>query len=435
MAKIKLSGVAVPHHKNTNDCVTELLPVPDKVYIAMSQHIGAPCEPIVAVGDEVKVGQLIADSSSYISAPIHSSVSGKVTAITDLIMPSGARTKTIEIETDKLQTVSEDVKPPVVESYEDFIAAVKASGLVGLGGAGFPTHVKYSPANLKDIDTLMINAAECEPYITADYRTMMEDTEDIADGIHAVMKWMGIKNCVIGVEDNKAPAIQKLNDRFKSEPNIRVQSLKSKYPQGGEKIMMYETTGRIAQEGKLIAESGVIASNVASVAFVGSYLRTGMPLITKRLTVDGSAIARNGNVRAPIGTPIKDIAEFFGGYKKPVKKIMMGGPMMGITVYNENYPLMKNNNALLFFDEAESKEFTESPCIRCGRCVRACPANLMPIQLDNAYEHRDVDALKKFKVNLCIECGCCAYVCPAKRQLVLANRLGKALVRAADAKK
>lgn len=430
-----LKGVRAPHRKNTRDSATVTMPVPDQVFIVMSQHMGPPCDVLVAPKDEVKVGQVIGDSGAFLSAPIHSSVSGTVLRIDEIIMSNGVRSKAVVIETDKKQELHPDIKPPVISNKEDFIKAVKASGLVGLGGAGFPTHIKFNPKNPDDVDTLIINAAECEPYITSDYRTIMEEAGDVVDGIRAVMKHLGIKSCRIGVEDNKPEAISKLTEMTKSDTGVEVVTLKSKYPQGAEKVLIYETTGRIVPEGKLPADVGVLVVNVTTAAKLARYLRDGVSLVSKRVTVDGGAVKNPKNVMAVIGTPVGQVLDFCGGFKAEPKKILMGGPMMGVAVYNADYPLTKSSNAVLAFDESQVESFNETDCIRCGRCVRACPFNLMPLRIEEAFEKNDNDALKKYKVNLCMECGCCAFACPAKRQLVHTHRLAKGRLRRAETAK
>ncbi len=427
MAK-SLNGIFVKHHKNTEDAKTEIMPIPDKVVMPMIQHMGAPCEVAVKLTEEVKVGQLIGSSTAFICAPIHSSVSGKVTGIEEILLSNGSKTKAVVITTDKEQTVCEDVKPPVVNTHEDFVEAVKQSGLVGLGGAGFPTYVKLNPKNLSEVDTLIVNAAECEPYITSDFRCMMEDTEDVVNGMELIKKYLGLKNVYIGIEDNKPEAIKLLTEKLKNLDGYKVCSLKSKYPQGGEKVLIYETTGKIVPEGKLPADVGVIVSNVTSVAFISQYIKTGMPLISKRITVDGGAVANPKNIIAPMGASFEDIFNFCGGFKAEPKKVIMGGPMMGIAVTSLSAPLIKNNNAVLAFNEAETKEKPETPCIRCGKCIAACPFNLMPAGIEKNYKAENVDALRELKVNLCMECGCCSYVCPAKRNLVVVNKLAKKLI-------
>ena len=429
-----LKGVRTRHCKNTQDVETEIMPVPDLVYIVMSQHMGPPCNVLVNPKDSVKVGQVIGDSDAFLSAPIHSSVSGTVLRIDETIMPNGTRSKTVVIETDKLQEMTEGLKPPAVNSKDDFLAAVKASGVVGLGGAGFPTHIKLNPKNLDKIDTLIVNAAECEPYITSDYRTLMEDTDEALDGISAIMKHLHIPNCIIGIEDNKPKAIELWEKRVREMKGVSVKKLRSQYPQGAEKVLIYETTGRIVPEGKLPADIGAIVVNITTAACVQHYLKTGHPLTTKRITVDGGAITLKKNLRVVIGAPIKDVAEYCGGYREEPSKILMGGPMMGIAIYDQDYPVVKNNNAILFFDEKEAKSPEETPCIRCGRCVRSCPMNLMPLRIEDAFGREDEDGLREYKVNLCMECGCCAFACPAKRHLVHTNRLAKVRLQKADRK-
>jgi electron transport complex protein RnfC len=312
---------------------------------------------------------------------------------------------------------------------------VKAAGLVGLGGAGFPTHVKLSPSDRSRVDTLLINAAECEPYITSDYRTMMEDRDDVLAGINAIMKHIGIPRCVICIEDNKPEAIQVMAEMVKNNGAVSVHMLKSRYPHGAEKVLIYEATGRIVPEGKLPANAGVIVVNVTTVAALAGTLRTGVPLINRRVTVDGGAVTHKKNLLVPIGTPISAILEYCGGVKGELKKVVCGGPMMGVAVYDLAYPVNKSCNSLLFLGPDEVEKHDDTACIRCGRCVRACPINLMPLQIDEAFNREDIDGLRALKVNLCFECGCCSYVCPAKRHLTHTSRLSKARLKATDAKK
>lgn len=425
-----LNGVKVPHSKNTAEMETVKMPVPDKVVIPMKQHMGRECTPTVKLTDLVKVGQIIGDTDAFIGAPIHSSVSGKVTKIDEIIGTDGNPIKAVEITTDKLQEIDESVKVPEVTDLQSFAAAIRASGLVGLGGAGFPTHVKLMPKNLDEVTTLLVNGAECEPYITADNRAMLEDTDDIVEGIKLVKKYMNLSTVVIGIEDNKPQAIAKLQAAVADIEGASVKALKAQYPQGGEKVLIYECTGKIVPEGKLPSDVGCVVMNVSSIAFVAKYMRTGMPLITKRLTVDGDAIAEPKNVEVAIGTSFSDVIDFCGGFKTEPKKIIMGGPMMGFAVPTINYPVLKNNNAILAFSAAKTAEAEkpETPCIRCARCVNACPFSLMPAAIEKAYKAGNVDALKALKVNLCMECGCCAYVCPAKRNLVSVNRLAKKMI-------
>ena len=424
-----LPAIHVEHHKNTMNCPTEKMPIPDKVYVSMVQHIGAPCQPKVAVGDLVKVGQVIGDSDAYVSAPIHSGASGKVTAIETTMTSMGIWDPIVTIVLDKKQEVVEGLAPPVVTDKDSFLKAVRDSGLVGLGGAAFPTHVKFNPKNLDEVDTLIINGAECEPYITSDYRAMLEDTDYIIGGIKNTMKYLGIKRCIIAIEENKAPAIKLLRDLLKDSPEIEVMELRSLYPQGAERVLIYEATGRVMPLGKLPADIGAIVSNITSIITLEKYLQTGMPLVAKRITVDGTAVRTPKNVEVLIGTPINEIIEFCGGYKRVPRKILMGGPMMGRAIYDDGTPLIKNNNAILAFDKEWAEFPKETACINCGRCVKACPLHLMPTSIFKAYDKKDIETLKKLKVPLCMECGCCSYVCPAKKQLSFINRLAKQLVQ------
>ena len=420
----KLNGIKLSHRKNTENCATVDFPLPAKIRIPMSMCMGAPCQPLVKIGDEVKVGQKIADSEAAFSAPIHSGVSGKVTAITDYQTAMGAVCKMIEIESDGLQTVSDEVKPPVISDKESFIKAVRESGVCGLGGAGFPTHIKLNPKT--PIDTLVINAAECEPYITADYREMMECPDDIIGGINLVKSILGIKSAKLAIEANKPEAIKNFTEMAQNDDTIDIGTLPSSYPQGAEKVIIYNTTGRIVKEGELPSDEGVIVLNVSTCAFIYRYSQTGMPLVTRRLTVDGNAVGEPKNIRAVIGTSFREILEFCKTDLDSMKKLIAGGPMMGMSVPDIDMPVVKTSNALLAaknFDERRT-----SACIRCGRCVRGCPLGLMPAEIDKAYRIRDIEDLKSLKVLLCMNCGSCTYVCPANRKLAETNQLAKMLI-------
>ena len=426
-------SVKVAHHKNTAETEVVRLPVPQKVTIPMQQHIGAPCEPLVKVGDKVAVGQLIGDTDKFVSAPIHASVSGVVTAVGDVKLPNGVMSKAVTIESDGEMRLWEGIEPPKVETREDFVKAVRASGLVGLGGAGFPTHIKLNFPPDKNIDTLVINAAECEPYITVDYRECIENSWDILSGVYTIKDMLGIKNVIIAAEDNKPEAFKVLKniadhkDDIKDEVKLMV--LESKYPQGAEKMMVQSATGRKVPPGKLPADVGCVVMNVASAAFIARYLKTGKPLVSRSLTVDGSAIANPKNVRVPVGTNIGDIIDFCGGFSAEPCKILTGGPMMGLAIVGTELPVLKQNNAILAFAKDDAVLKPEKDCIRCGRCASACPMSLMPTNIVRAAKARDVEALKKIGVNVCMECGSCAFACPAGKPLVQHMRLAKAILR------
>lgn len=429
--KRHLQSIKVSHEKHTAACETQVMPIPDTVSISMSQHIGAPCSPLVKKGDYVKVGQPIGDTDAFVSAPIHSSVSGTVTGIERIRSVMGGEDPIIVIETDKKQEIWEEVKPPEINSREDFIKAVRNSGLVGLGGAAFPTHIKYNPQNLEEVDTLIVNGAECEPFITSDHRLMLENTQDIIDGALLVMEQLGLKKGYIGIEENKPDAIALLDKMLaeQNHPELKTVTLRARYPQGAERVLVYEITGKKMDAGMLPAQLGVILSNITTIAFVGQYFKDGMPLVSKRITVDGSAVAEPKNIIAPIGTSISDIIGFCGGYKAEPKKILMGGPMMGRAVFSDRVPLVKNNNAILAFAGEQALVPEETGCINCGRCHKACPFKLLPTAFADAYENRDTERLNQLQINQCMECGSCAYVCPAKRPLGFINKLSKALVK------
>ncbi len=432
-------GVSVSHSKNTQDFKIVRMPPPEKVVLPMQQHIGAPCEPLVKIGDEVKVGQVIADTDKFVSAPIHSSVSGKVTAIGEVKLANGSIAKAVTIESDGEMTPYEDITPPKVENAQDLIKAVRASGLVGLGGAGFPAHVKLALMPNENIDTLIINAAECEPYITVDYRECMENSINVIKGAVTLKKYLGFKRVVIAVEDNKPQAIDLLNEQILNKQigaeDISIMALKSKYPQGAEKVMIQSVTGRKVPPGKLPSDVGCVLMNVASVAFIQRYIETGKPLVSRSVTVDGSAIHTPKNVRVPIGTSLHDIIEFCGGFKAEPFKIISGGPMMGAAVIGTDIPLLKQNNAILAFAEDTFKVKPERDCIRCGRCAQVCPMSLMPTLIARYAKSKEADKLTESGVMVCMECGSCAYVCPAGLPLVQHMRLAKSVIREAGAKK
>ncbi|MGN0673246.1 MAG: electron transport complex subunit RsxC [Anaerovoracaceae bacterium] len=431
-----LPSIHVPHHKNTAGRETEVMPIPDVVKICMSQSIGAPCKPLVEKGDYVKVGQRIGDTDAFVSAPVHSSVSGTVTDIVQVRGSMGGFETLIVIETDKKQEVSEEVKVPSVESFEDFVKAVRDCGLVGLGGASFPTHIKLNPKNLEEVDTLIVNAAECEPFITGDNREMVEDGQDVLDGMKLIMKYLDLKVGYIAVESNKPDAIENLKRLIEQNgyDDIKIHIMPSSYPKGAERVMVYEVTGKVMNAGVLPAQLGIILDNVTTVGILGNYFRTGMPLTRRRVTVDGDAVADPKNVFAPIGTQIADVVEFCGGYKKEPRKIVMGGPMMGRATKSDESVTMKNTGSLLCFSKEIAEVKEETGCINCGRCMRACPFGLVPVIYAEAYARKDVERLNRFNVMQCMECGSCSFICPARRPLSFTNKLAKGMVKEASAK-
>ena len=434
-------GAAVPHHKNTWDIPSSTMPPPEKVILPMQQHIGAPCIPTVKKGDHVYVGTVVGDSDAYVSAPVHASVSGTVTEITQVMLTGGQMTQAVVVGSDgKMEKDPAIAPPPPITTKEELAKAARAAGLVGLGGAGFPAHVKLNVPEGKTIDTLLVNVAECEPYVTSDHREALENGRNVLEGVYHVKEILGVQRVIIAVEDNKPDVIQKLSE-IAGDPKrnpldqVRVLPLKSRYPQGAEKVLVQACTGRKVPAGKLPADVGCLVMNIGSLSFLASYMRTGMPLTLKRVTLDGSAIAHPQNVIVPVGTPIKDVVAFCGGYKAEPKKLIMGGPMMGVAITSDELPILKQNNAILAFDQREAQLRQPTACIRCGRCVAACPMHLMPTKLEQAVERQDVEALQSLDIMTCMECGCCSFSCPAGRRLVQAIRLGKNYVRKAGGKK
>ena len=422
-----LHGVHVPHRKNTAECVPTRMPPPAMVTIPMSMNIGKPATPVVKAGDEVKVGQRIGEPGGFVSSPVYSGVSGKVKKIDKMLLFHGAVCDAVVIETDGAQTPYEDLKAPEVTDFDSFLGAVRDSGVVGLGGAGFPTSVKLK-VDPDKVDFICINGAECEPYITADTRTMLDDAETLVDGVGLLRKYYPKAKVIFGIENNKPKCIQRLKELTAGQENVEVNALPALYPQGGEKVLIHNTTGRIVPEGKLPIDVGCIVINTSTLVTLTRYIRTGMPLVEKYVTVDGSAIKNPQNVIVPIGTAIRDVVEFTGGYKCEPKKIVLGGPMMGVSVPDDGEVVVKNTGAILCFDEKDAVLPEPSACIRCGRCIDACPLNLMPTEIEHAFEAKDAERLGKLKVNLCMECGCCAFACPAHRRLVECNKLSKTML-------
>ena len=414
--KRSAQGAGVPHEKRTSNLETVAMPLPSKIVLSMGQHIGAPASPAVAKGDQVYVGTIVGKSGGFVSSDIHSGVSGTVSEITTITAPNGATQTAVVIVPDGEQKVDPAIAPPEVTDYKSFVDAIRASGLVGLGGAGFPTAVKLSPKNLDEIDTLLINGAECEPYITSDNRCFLEDTHHVLGGIKAVMKYLNIPKCIIGIEGNKPEAIAKMKAAIDA-PGIEVKQLPCRYPQGAEKVLIENCTGREVPFPGLPSDVGVIVMNVTSVAFVSKYLETGMPLTTKRLTVDGDIVKEPKNVEVLIGTPIQELLDFCGGPTAQPGKVLYGGPMMGTCVADLSQPILKNNNAVLAFSEKLARLPKKTNCIHCGRCVNACPLGLAAKDIVKAYDNGNVELLQELNADLCMSCGTCSFVCPAKRPL------------------
>lgn len=418
-----LKGIHLPHNKNTAGISAVKIDPPKTVTIPTSMHIGAPADPIVKAGDEVFVGTVIAEQNGFVSSRIHASVSGKVASVSDILLSDGRTVPAITITSDGEMTPDPSIKPVTFNSRDELIEAIKNSGIVGLGGAGFPTSVKF--ATDKPINELIINGAECEPYITSDTLTMLERADDMELAIKTLIEYFNIGQVIIGIENNKPEAITSMKKLAEGNDKITVKVLPSVYPQGGEKVLVYHTTGKVIPQGGLPIDVGCVVCNCTTVAAIGSYLKTGMPLVEKCITVDGGAVKEPKNIIVPIGTSAADVFEFCGGFKCEPSKVLYGGPMMGISVPDLTAPVLKNTNALLAFDEVQATLPKTTACIRCGECLNHCPFGINPAAIAKAYKNEDFEKLVSLGLELCMECGCCSYVCPASRPLVQNNRLAK----------
>ncbi|MDO5733937.1 MAG: electron transport complex subunit RsxC [Eubacteriales bacterium] len=432
------AGIHPPESKHTSSSELKVLRRFPTIRMSMQQQIGPGAKACVKRGDKVTVGQVIGEPIAPMSVPIHSSVSGTVEKISTEIQHAGRPMEVIEIKNDFKDTVCPDLKIPEVNDRESFCTAVRDSGLVGLGGAGFPTHFKLNPPPDKKIDMLLINGMECEPFITSDDFQMREYTEEIIEGVRQVLKWTQIPQAIIGVEGNTPRAnakIKKIIADLGLSGSIKLMAQKARYPLGAEKMLIYRLTGRIVPEGGLPHDVGCLVLNVGTCRSIQQFLSTGMPLVSKIVTLDGGAVRRPGNYEVPIGAPIDDFVDLTGGFQKNPAKVIMGGPMMGIAVSSLSDPILKNNNAILVFSAEEAAIPPESACMLCGRCTRSCPMGLVPTALDQAARKEQAERLGHFYVMDCIECGCCTYVCPAKRYLVQNIRVGKQIYRTAQTAK
>ncbi|NLZ56607.1 MAG: electron transport complex subunit RsxC [Clostridiaceae bacterium] len=419
-------GIHPQENKNTADHESVTMPIPKRVILPLRQHIGAICKPTVEVGDQVLVGQVVADSTATISVPIHASVSGKVVGLENIPNATGEPMPAMVIEADRLQTPDPSIAPITTRDPDELIKAIRDSGLVGLGGAGFPTWFKLKPPPGDKLDILLINGAECESYITSDYREMIENSPGVIRGIKLVLHILGIDRAVIGVEDNKQIGIDRLIKACNDEPQISVVPLKTRYPQGGEKQLIYALTGRRVPSGGLPSRVGVLVLSINTISFIDEYITTGMPLVKRRVTVDGDCVRNPKNVWVPVGTPIADVFEFCGGFTEPPDKLIMGGPMMGVTQYSLNNSVLKQTNALLAMTNRFDRTRDEYACLRCGKCADACPMRLQPWRLNADIRIREFERAGELHLSDCIECGCCSYVCPSQIHLVQTFRLGKA---------
>ena len=427
-------GIHPGYYKElTNGKATEAMPVPAEIVVPLQQHIGAPCKPTVKLKDAVNIGQSIGESEAFVSSPVHSSVVGVVKKIEPRPHPIGSMVNSIVIAAD---SEAEQALPPRKESadvtafsVEDIRTAVKKAGMVGLGGAGFPTHIKLNPPKGKTIDTVIINAAECEPYLSSDHRMMLEQPDDVVYGTKLIMRAFDLQKGFIGIEANKPDAIEALKGVLKSGDGVEIVVLEVKYPQGAEKMLIEAVTGRRVPPGGLPMDVQANVNNVSGAVAVARAVRDAVPVLERIVTVTGKGIREPKNVLARVGTPIKDIIEFCGGLTPDAKKVIIGGPMMGMTQSTLDVPVVKTTGGILVLTDAEVREVKPHACIRCAKCVDACPIKLVPSKLGTLIERGMFDNVADYHVNDCMECGCCVYVCPAKRPMVQWIRLGKAVLR------
>ena len=397
--------------------VKKLLPEGD-VIIPLSQHIGAPAKACIAVGDRVLVGQKIGEAVGFISANVHSSVSGTVKKIEPHLVAAGNMVECVVIENDNLyEECSWDLKEYESMTKEEKLDAIKEAGIVGMGGAGFPTNVKLSPKNPEAIEYVIINGAECEPYLTSDYRRMIDNPEILIEGLKMILSLFDNAKGIVAIEDNKLDAVIKLKKLVKKEDNIDIKAVYTKYPQGGERALIYAVTGRQVNSSMLPADVGCVVSNVDTVFSIHNALKNHKPLTSRLVTVSGDAIEKPGNFLVPFGTNMRQVINAAGGFKVEPEKIINGGPMMGIAVFSTDYPVTKGTSALLAFIKDEVSANEPSACINCGKCLSVCPGRVMPSRLADYAENGDIDSFLANYGMECCECGCCSYICPAKRNL------------------
>ncbi len=421
MAKLTFLGGIHPYDGkdiSKDKPIKEILPKGDLVY-PLSQHIGAPAKPIVEKGDRVLTGQKIAEAAGFVSAPIYATVSGTVKAIEPRRVVTGDSVMSIIVENDGLYEEVEyaPVKPLDDMSKEEIIERIKEAGIVGMGGAGFPTFIKLSPKEPEKIDYVIANCAECEPYLTSDYRRMIEEPEKLVEGLKISLRLFDNARGILAVEDNKPDCIEILKNLTKDEPKISVKALKTKYPQGAERQLIYAATGRKINSSMLPADAGCVVNNVDTIVAIYHAVIEGKPLMNRIVTVTGDAIADPRNFIVRIGTNYHELVEEAGGFKKEPVKIVSGGPMMGFALFDLDVPTTKTASALLCMTEDDVSNMEPGPCINCGRCVEACPSRIVPSRLSDYAQNYNEEAFLSHNGMECCECGCCSYVCPAKRPL------------------
>lgn len=439
MAKFTFMGGVHPYDGkdlSKDKPMKAVLPKGDLVY-PLSQHIGAPAVPVVAKGDHVLAGQKIAEAGGFVSAPVYATVSGTVKAIEPRRVVTGDSVKSIIIENDGLYEEVEypQVKPLEELTREEIIGLVKEAGIVGMGGAGFPTHVKLSPKEPEKIEYVIANCAECEPYLTSDYRRMVEEPEKLIGGLKVILQLFPNAKGILAVEDNKKDCIEILKKLTEKEEKISVISLQTKYPQGSERHLIYACTKRAINSSMLPADAGCIVDNVDTIVAINQAVREGKPLMHRIVTVTGDAIADPQNFIVRIGTNYHELIEEAGGFKSEPAKIISGGPMMGFGLFDLDVPTTKTASALLCLTKDDVSDSEPSACINCGRCVEVCPGRVVPKLLADYAVHHDLEAFEKHDGLECCECGCCSYICPAKRPLTQAIKSARKMVLAEKKKK
>lgn len=439
MKRKTFKGGAHPYDgkEMSRECSIEILNPGDTLVYPLSQHIGVMAKPLVKAGDRVLVGQKIAEKGGFISANIHSSVSGTVKAIEKRLVATGGMVDSVIVQNDGLYEEAEPVFSgnPEELSKDEIIKIIEEAGIVGMGGAGFPTNVKLSPKNPDIIDSIIVNGAECEPYLTSDYRRMVEQTDALVKGLKIVLKIFPEAKGYFGVEDNKPEAIEALLKATENEDRIEVVPLKTKYPQGGERSMIYAVTGRKINSKMLPADAGCIVHNVDTIYAIYNAIYNGKPLIERIVTITGDAVSTPKNFQVRIGTSFRELIDAAGGFTTEPEKIISGGPMMGFSFFNIDVPVVKGSSSLLAFIKDDVSHEESSACIRCGRCAAACPEHLLPMKLAALAGQNEPDEFKKLGGMECVECGCCSYVCPAKRQVTQSVRSMKKLIIASARKK
>lgn len=432
-------GIHPGGHKNTAKCPIKLFSNPERVKVPLSQHIGAPCECLVKKGDAVFAGQKIGEiPEGALGAPVHSPISGTVEKIETIPDLRGNQIKHVTILNDFKNTVDPSVKPFGKKlsdaTTEEIISVVREAGIVGMGGAGFPAHAKIASA-IGKATTIIVNCVECEPFLTCNYRLMMERPSEIVNGAKIIMKALNIERVIIAIEDNKPLAVRKMTEVTKELSAFSVISLKTKYPQGDERRLIYALTGKELPRGKLPADLGCVIFNAETVSAIYNAFSTGLPSIYRTMTLDGDCVVSPSNILVPIGTSVRDVVEFSGGLSYLPERIINGGPMMGNAMWSADLPVTKTTSGILIFSDEISEHREESSCIRCGRCIRACPSGLAPCYMVASIKIGNYEEAEKFNVMNCVECGSCSFGCPAAIPLVQYFKLAKAQINAKKRKK